>query len=76
MLSYLGDREEIYGLMRTLSHKTRAYITNAKGLKGFLISSSILNTLKPLNNPAELKKVALYQHIDMPSVIQSLSTMD
>ena len=65
MLSFLGDREEVYGLMRTTSHQTRAYITNATGLKGFLISSSLLNSLSTLANNAELQKVSEYQHIDI-----------
>ena len=37
VLSYAEDRERIYELMQTISHSTRAYITNAEGLKGFLV---------------------------------------
>ena len=60
MLSYLGDKEEVYGLMRVTSHKTRAYIKNADGLKGFLVASSIAHVLRPLAGTEELKKLAEY----------------
>ena len=36
VMSFYGNNEVVTGLMQTLSHKTRAYIVNAKGLKGFL----------------------------------------
>jgi len=37
MLGFLGDSDEILNLMQRLSHSTRAYLVNAKGLKGFLV---------------------------------------
>ena len=37
MLSFYGTSEIVYQMLRAVSHKTRAYITNAVGLKGFLI---------------------------------------
>ena len=39
MLSFYGTSEIVYQMLRTVSHTTRAYITNAVGLKGFLIQT-------------------------------------
>ena len=60
MLSYFGDKDEVHGLMRVMSHKTRAYIKNADGLKGFLITSSITQLLKQLVGSQELEKLSEY----------------
>ena len=46
VLSYFGGKDEVHGLMRVMSHKTRAYIKNAEGLKGFLVTSGITHLLK------------------------------
>ena len=48
VLSYLGSNDEVYELMRTTSHKTRAYMTNAKGLKGYLVPFSVTSVLRRL----------------------------
>ena len=47
MLSFFGTSELVYEMLRTVSHKTRAYITNAVGLKGFIIPTitPVLRTL-------------------------------
>ena len=56
VLSYLGSNDQVYELMRTTSHKTRAYITNAKGLKGYLVPLSVSSVLRTLaqNHNGEL----------------------
>ena len=41
ILSYLAHSEEILFLLQKLNHSTRAYIYNAKGLKGFLVPLNI-----------------------------------
>ena len=38
VLSFAEDREKTYELLQTISHSTRAYLYNAKGLKGFLVN--------------------------------------
>ena len=48
VLSYLGSNDYVYELMRCTSHKTRAYITNAKGLKGYLVPLSVSSVLRTL----------------------------
>ena len=64
MLSFLGTNIKIYELMRTTSHRTRAYIHNASGLKGFLTVGTIKHILEDLiDNEKELQKLAEYQHI-------------
>ena len=45
MLSYAGDKREIYEFSQKISHSTRAYITNAQGLKGFLQEYTIAQLL-------------------------------
>ena len=35
-MSYYGFRLDVYRLMQRLSHQSRAFITNANGLKGFV----------------------------------------
>ena len=35
ILSFLGYSYEVFELMQTLSHRTRAFIFNAQGLNGF-----------------------------------------
>ena len=72
MLSYLGDKEEVYGLMRVTSHKTRAYIKNADGLKGFLVPSSIAHVLRPLTDTKDLEMLAEYQHVDIANVVSQI----
>ena len=41
MLGFFGFSSEVYELMQTLSHGTRAYLLNADGLRGFLIAFDI-----------------------------------
>ena len=49
MLSFFGSNEEVYEILRKASHKTRAYITNANGLKGFLVPFSVLGVLRTIS---------------------------
>ena len=41
----IGYRHEVLSLMQTLSHSSRAYILNAKGLKGFVPQEPIIKIL-------------------------------
>ena len=45
ILSFLAHSEEILFLLQKLNHSTRAYIQNAKGLKGFLVPLNIIHEL-------------------------------
>ena len=62
MLSYFGSNEEVYDIMRRTSHKTRAYIINAEGLKGFLVPYSVTSALRILiqNRNQEHTKAVKY----------------
>ena len=67
MLSYLGSKIKVYELMRTMSHRTRAYIHNANGLKGFLAVGTVEDILEDLQgNEKELQKITEYQHKTIP----------
>ena len=45
ILGFFGFRHEVLSLMQTLSHSSRAYILNAKGLKGFVPQEPIIKIL-------------------------------
>ena len=55
--SFFGDSTEVCDFMRQASHKTRAYIVNAKGLPGFLVKPTIIETLRVAENAGKLDHV-------------------
>ena len=72
LLSYYGDIEEVYELMRRLSHRARAYLVNAGGLKGFLVPYSLENILQKVLENGQLELVASHQDIQLNTVIKEL----
>ena len=46
IFGFVGHSHEVIPLMQTLSHGTRAYITNADGLHGFVMTFDISKHLK------------------------------
>ena len=64
-LSYYGYREQVYDMMQKCSHKTRAYIVNATGLRGaanlrgFLIPT-VVATIRRIRSGSEFIKIAKY----------------
>ena len=58
-LSYYGDREQVYDLMQKCSHKTRAYIVNAPGLRGFLIPT-VIAMIRRIRSGSEFINIAKY----------------
>ena len=77
ILSYYGSNDEVYELMRRASHKTRAYITNAGGLKGFLVPFSVSSVLRTLakNVNGELTKLQKYHQFSISSLINQVEKM-
>ena len=67
-MSFYGDSDEVYMLLRTASHKTRAFITNAKGLKGFLVRG-IISIIKEAISSGEIKEVIKYQNINPKKIL-------
>ena len=58
--------------MMRASHTTRAYITNAHGLKGFL-TCGVIRALKELERSEKnLLEVTKYQDVTIESVLSSL----
>ena len=55
MLGFIGYRDEVTPLMQTLSHATRAFIVNANGLPGFLVSFDIMKYLKEEDKAGKLE---------------------
>ena len=74
MLSYLGTDEIVYDIMRKTSHKTRAYITNAGGLKGFIVNISVTSAMRNLakNRNGELSKALQYHQVNILQLINQL----
>ena len=68
ILSFYGFDSEVCHLLQIMSHKTRAYIINTDGLKGFLTRFSILKWLQRLYALGELESITGKQHIDLDSL--------
>ena len=64
-MSYYGKSTEVYALMQELSHKTRAFIKNASGLRGFLVNFSIDEELREASDNGELEKFTKYQNVNI-----------
>ena len=65
VLSYLGTTLEVYPLLQKISHTTRAYIFNEKGLKGFLEQASFTAWVMRLGNKGKLDEAAGSVRIDV-----------
>ena len=59
MFSFYGYSDEVRDLMKTLSHKTRAYYINALGIKGF-VKISIFEVIRRFDENEAIKKVSKY----------------
>lgn len=56
ILRFVSYREEeVYALMQTISHSTRAFIVNSNGLPGFLLPFNIVNHLKAVEEAGNLE---------------------
>ena len=77
VLSYVGTNDIVYEMMRKTSHKTRAYITNADGLKGFLVNISVTSAMRNLaqNRNGELSKALRHHQVNIWQLINQLSLM-
>ena len=72
-LSYYGCDVAVYSLMQRISHKSRAYIFNAGGLKAFLVQNRTASILISAINNNELEKVMRNQEIDIEKALSKLS---
>ena len=65
MLSYYGFKQEVFDLMQKLSHKSRGFIFNEDGLKGFLVVDPlIIDKLLAVWNCEEMSKSFSHQFIN------------
>ena len=74
VLSYVDYREEVVVILQNLNHKTRAYIINAAGLKGYLVWEPIKRILKEALVSGRIVNYCLYHDntkgaIDLEKVI-------
>ena len=61
ILSFFGYSNEVFELMQTLSHSTRAFIFNAKGLNGFLVNLDLCEILNDAKKSGQLQKAFSHQ---------------
>ena len=65
MLSFYGFKQEVLDLMQKLSHKSRGFIFNEDGHKGFLVADPlIIDKLLEVWNCEEMSKSFSHQFID------------
>ena len=72
ILSYFGDDEAVSRLLQRLSHRSRAFFFNAKGLKGFL-TVSVSTILERATAQDLLKEETKFQKVDVQSLIRALA---
>ena len=58
--------------MQNLSHSTRAYIINADGLPGFLISFELIEFLRDYDSKGMLDIARKWQVIDLDKIQEEL----
>ena len=61
ILSFFGFSHEVFELMQTLSHSTRAFIFNADRLNGFLVRLDICQILHDAYENDELEQAEKHQ---------------
>ena len=54
VLGFVGWRHEVIPILQSLSHSTRAYIINANGLTGFLLSMNLIQFLQEADQDGKL----------------------
>ena len=64
MLSYFGFYHEVLPKMQRISHSTRAYIINARGLQGFLIKVNFMQILTEADAKGWLKDAKKWQELN------------
>ena len=74
-MSYYGFRLDVYRLMQTLSHQSRAFITNANGLKGFIQSFDLTRFLE-IAEGEKFEEANRYQHVDKKFVVEILKEIN
>ena len=66
--TYLGWKHEVCPLMQRLSHSSRAYLINAKGLPGFLVPIDIPKMVTNLHKKGLLVEATKWHEIDLQSL--------
>ena len=70
ILGFMAYRHEVIPMMQTLCHATRAYITNADGLPGFVVEFDIINCLQTADKVGHLEHAKRWQVIDLRTIEQ------
>jgi hypothetical protein len=68
ILSFFGFSHEVFELMQTLSHSTRAFISNAGRLNGFLVKLDICTILHDAYEIGELDQAEKHQSFKLSSL--------
>ena len=73
MFSFVGTTLDVYPLLQKLSHTTRAYIFNEKGLKGFLEQGSFTAFVMRHDRLSTLDSISGNVKVDLDSLIHERS---
>ena len=64
--AFVGWEHQATQCLQQLSHRSRAYLQNAGGLKGFLVKADVTRIIKQAIHTREIEQVTRWQHIDLP----------
>ena len=67
-MSFYGFDCDVYNVMQKLSHQTRAYIINGKGLKGLLKTFDLIRFLEYVGGE-RFEEAVRFQYVDMSYII-------
>ena len=74
ILKFVGYQHEVMPLMQQLSHQTRAYTINAKGLPGF-VKSDIIQILKDAEIKGKLNEAIRWHAVHVETLNDELSNL-
>ena len=72
ILGFMGYCHQVMPVLQVLSHATRAYIHNARGLPGFIQKFEITKFLQSANKMGLLEEAKKWQEININQVTDQL----
>lgn len=73
VLGYLGYSSDVYPLLQILSHGTRSFLWDWKGLPDFVVKfPNIIELLKTAKKTGKLSEATKYQELDFEKVMKTL----
>ena len=75
IIGFIGYRHDVMPMMQKLSHGTRAYICNAKGLPGFVDELHIVEILKLAEEKGQLEHAKNWQVLEIDNIVKQLERL-